>query len=86
MNLELIRIRARTLLSTSLAVVGLSLAIVGGFNLLSTAVGVDPVLDFYRQIIDVGYTVVDRQRGTVLIHNSDVLAISLGSVVAYLVY
>jgi len=87
MDLELIRIRSRTLFSTALAVVGLSLAVVGGFNLLSTALAsVDPVLHFYREIIDVGYSVVERQRGVVFIHNSDILLIALGTAVAYFGY
>lgn len=86
MDLELIRIRSRTLFSTAIAVVGLSLALVGGFNLISTALAsVDPVLHFYREI-DAGYSVVDRQRGVVVIHNSDILLIGLGTAVAYLGY
>jgi hypothetical protein len=86
MDLELIRIRSRTLFSTAIAVVGLSLALVGGFNLLSTALAsVDPVLHFYREI-NTGYSVVERQRGVVFIHNSDILLIALGTAVAYLGY
>jgi len=85
MDLELIRIRSRTVLSTSLAVVGLSLAVVGGFNLLSTALAVDPVLHFYRDIIDAGFTVVEREPLR-LIHNSDILLVAVGVVVAYLGY
>jgi hypothetical protein len=86
MDLELIRIRSRTLFSTAIAVVGLSLALVGGFNLISTALAsVDPVLHFYREI-NTGYSVVERQRGVVFIHNSDILLIALGTAVAYLGY
>jgi hypothetical protein len=86
MDLELIRIRSRTVLSTSLALVGLSLAVVGGFNLLSTALAsVDPVLHFYRDIIDAGFTVVEREPLR-LIHNSDILLVAVGVVVAYLGY
>jgi hypothetical protein len=85
MDLELIRIRSRTVLSTSLAVVGLSLAVVGGFNLLSTSLAVDPVLHFYRDIIDAGFTVVEREPLR-LIHNSDILLVAVGVVVAYLGY
>jgi len=85
MDLELIRIRSRTVLSTALAVVGLSLAVVGGFNLLSTALAVDPVLHFYRDIIDAGFTVVEREPLR-LIHNSDILLVAVGVVVAYLGY
>jgi len=85
MDLELIRIRSRTVLSTSLALVGLSLAVVGGFNLLSTALAVDPVLHFYRDIIDAGFTVVEREPLR-LIHNSDILLVAVGVVVVYLGY
>lgn len=86
MDFELIRIKSKTLLSTSVAVVGLALAIVGGFNLLQIGVaGVDPILTTYRQL-DAGVAVVDGTTRARYIHVADIILIGVGSAVAYISY